>query len=384
MLKPMLRLELCPLIAASLIFVGCSEEQRSVEKVVPRVKYFVVGEKATGQSRRMSGKLVAADVSRLSFAIGGTVKEVLVNQGDVVRQGQVLARLDTEKLRLAVEQARAKLNTARAKDVETKQAYDRAVTLMEKQAGSQVDVERTTSAHAAARGDVRSARSDLKRKERDQRNATLAAPFSGTIASRSIDPFQEVAAAAEAFVLQSADALEVEVSMPETLIRDVDHGQIVQVTFPTMSGTSVSGTVSQIATQAEAGNAFAVTVQLSPTDVDLRPGMTASVTFNFDAYLDGRTAYLIPLSAIAIEVGMLRQARGQQRDPVPRMAPVFVIGKRSELEVRDVVIGDLRGNQLEVFAGLEAGDHVVTAGVALLRAGMKVEAWSSAQGLTGG
>lgn len=378
------RVHLSSIIAVAFILTGCGDEPAPVAESTPRVKFFVVGEQATGQSRRISGKVVAADTSPLSFAVGGTVDEVLVAQGDLVREGQLLARLDAEPLRLAVEQARAQLGIARAKVAETKQAYDRAVALFDKQAVSRAEKETATANHAAARGNLRSAQSDLARKQLDLSRAELPAPFSGTIASRSIEPFQAASAGKEAFVLQSSDALEVEVRVPETLIRDVDYGQVVQVTFPTVADRNVSGVVSEIGSRAEAGNAFPVSIRLSSTEGGLRAGMTASATFNFDKYLEGRTVYLIPLSALAIEVGLLKQAREQDQNPAPQTVPVFVIDDSNQLRVRNVVVGDLRGNQLEVFEGLEAGERIVSAGVTFLREGMTVELWSPEQGLTDG
>jgi len=366
----------------TLILTGCGDKAEPLAETVPRVKYFVVGEQANGQSRRLSGKIVATDTSPLSFAVSGTVEEVLVEQGQVVTQGQLLTRLDAEPLRLAAEQSRAELNIARAKVAETKQAYTRTVQLFDKRAASKSEVEVATANHAAARGNIRSAQSNLERKERDLKNAELIAPFSGTVASRSIQPFQEITTGTEAFVLQSSDALEVEVSVPETLIRDVDYGQIVQISFPTLKDTTVSGTVAKIASQTEAGNAFPVSVRLTSNDADLRPGMTASVTFNFDQYLEDRTAYLIPLSAIAIEYGVLRDVRaGVSSKPRREGVPVYVINDDNKLAVRNIVVGDLRGNQLEVFEGLQAGEKVVSAGIAFLREGMNVELWSGKQGL---
>ncbi|MCP5092259.1 MAG: efflux RND transporter periplasmic adaptor subunit [Gammaproteobacteria bacterium] len=371
-----------PFLIVALLLAGCADEPPPAQAVTPRVKYFVVGEQATGQSRRISGKVVAADSTSLSFSIGGTAEEVLVRQGDVVSKGQLLARLDAEPLRLAVENARAQLSVARAKVVETKQVYERTAGLVKKKVVSRAEFETATANRAAARGNLRSAKADLESQERDLARTELAAPFAGTVASRSIDPFQEVSAGSEAFVLQSAGALEVEVQVPETLIRDVDYNQAVQVTFPTLPDASVGGVVSEISSRTQVGNAFPVTVRLSPTEVDLRPGMTASVTFNFDQYLDGRTVYLIPLSALAIEAGSLRNAG--QADTASRKAPVFVVGADGKLELRDLRVGDLRGNLLEVFEGLEAGERIVSAGVALLREGMRVELWSPDQGLTDG
>ena len=378
-----LRANLWPGILLAAVLPGCSDAPPPLEEITPRVKTFVVGERATGQSRRISGRVVAADTSPLSFGVAGTVEEVLVSQGDVVARGQILARLDPKPLSLAVERARAELNAARANATEAKQSHERLAALFEKQAVAKVDMEAATAKRAGARADLSAAQSDLESKERDLALTELSAPFSGTIAGRTVEPFQEVSVGQDAFVLQSAGVLEVEVQVPETLIRDVDYGQVVQITFSSAADTTINGVVSEIGSQAQAGNAFPVRVQLSRTDADLRPGMTASVTFNFDRYLEDRTAYLIPLSAIAIEVGLLQQA-GRQDESEPGTAPVFVVDEDNQLQVRDLVVGDLRGNDLEVYEGLQEGDRVVSAGVAFLREGMTVELWSPEQGLTGG
>ena len=380
-MKPV-RLNLWAIFSFGIILAACSDEPIPVEEVTPRVKYFVVGEQATGQSRRISGKIVAADTSPLSFSVSGTVEEVLVSRGDEVREGQLLARVDSAPLRHAVEQARAQLNIERAKLVEAKQTHEREVKIFKKGAGMQSAVDKAAAEHSTATGKLRSAQSELNSKERDLLKTRLIAPFSGIIASRSVEPFQEMSVGKEAFILQSSGAFEVEVLVPETLIRDVDYGQAVQSTFPTIAGITVSGVVNQIGSRAESGNAFPVTIQLSPTETELLPGMTASVTFNFDKYLDGRTAYMIPISAIAIEVGMLRRVRNQES--TRNNVPIFIINNANQLQIRNVVVGDLRGNKLEVFEGLEAGEKIVSAGVPLLREGMTVELWSPEQGLNDG
>ena len=106
--------------------------------------------------------------------------------------------------------------------------------------------------------------------------------------------------------------------------------------------------------------------------------MTASVTFNFDAYLEGRIAYLIPLSAIAVEAGSLSAGEYQRNETTGQNeAPVFVLdSKTGRIQQRKILVGDLRGNELEVYQGLEPGELVVTAGVAFLRDGMKAEVWT--------
>ena len=181
-------------------------------------------------------------------------------------------------------------------------------------------------------------------------------------------------------MLQSNNALVVQAQVPETLIRFVDFGQAVRVQFPANDGTELIGVVSLISAQAGSGNSFPIEVQLPTFDAELRPGMTASITFNFDSYLEGRTAYLIPLSAIAIDIGLVRGSSTESQE-----VPVFVFDEEtSRLRLQNVRIGGLRGNELEVFEGLKPGDKVISAGVAFLQEGMEVELWSAEQGLTDG
>ena len=81
------------IIIAALLLAGCSEPPPVQESPVPRVKTVVIGETSRGQIRRISGSLIAADSSLLSFAVSGTVEKVGVSAGQAVSDGQVLASL---------------------------------------------------------------------------------------------------------------------------------------------------------------------------------------------------------------------------------------------------------------------------------------------------
>jgi len=364
---------------------GCSREPESRVDVVPRVKFYTVNELAVGQSRRFSGKVVAAETSPLSFAVSGTVNEVFVAQGDAVAQGQVLATLDQKPMELAVEGARAQLVVAREKVIETKRQVDQFRKLRERNVATPFELDTAITNYNTAQANLRSAQADLAQKELDLSRTVLAAPSAGSIAQRSIDPFQELTAGKQAFVLQSVGSFKVEVRVPETLIRDVNFGQAVQVEFPTFKDLALPGRVVSIGSLAESGNAFPVEVLPGTTDADLRAGMTASVIFNFDEYLEGETVYMIPLSAVAVEVGMLDGGGNANEGNARKTVPVFVFDQStSQVRVRQIVVGDLRGNMLEVHSGLQPGDKVVSAGVPFLRDQMKVELWTPDKGLRDG
>ena len=212
----------------------------------------------------------------------------------------------------------------------------------------------------------------------DYARTKLTAPFSGKIERTYVDSFQEVKTGESIFSIQSDDTLEVNIRVPETLIRYVDYNQVVKVTFPSLPKVTASGWVATVAAEAVEGNAFPVTINLVDNNADIRPGMTANVMFNFDAYLEGRTAYLIPLSAIAIDAGLLDENKyGQDETTEQSEVPVFILNTESgQINQKKIRVGGLRGNELEVFDGLEPGDLVVTAGVTFCRDGMKAKIWN--------
>ena len=370
------------IILSTLVLAGCSEPPAENAQPIPRVKTVVVGEKAQGQLRRISGKLIATDTSVLSFAVSGTIGTVNVSAGDTVSEGQVLASLEKRPFELAVKNARAQLNIARAQFNEKQKRYQRMQALYQEKTVSRSELDVAEAELGTARGTLQSAQSTLESVKRDLQNTTLTAPFPGRLAQRSVDPFQETSVGQTAFVLESKGSLRVEVLVPETMIRNVDYGQAVQVDFPTLEDVQVAGEVVEIGSQVQAGNAFPVKIQLGASNADLRPGMSAAVVFNFRDYLENQEIYMVPLAAIAIEAGLLSNYGKGQASGERNKAPVYVFDEASStIKLREVTVGDLRGNLIEVFEGLDSGERVVTAGVAFLQDNMRVRLWDAEQGL---
>ncbi len=367
-------------IVFSLGLAGCDGDNAEAPPAPPPVvKLETVSERATGQVRSISGVVEPSDHSALSFQVPGRVIEVNVSEGETVVAGQVLALLDRTNYQIALDSARSQLTSARAKRSEAKEDLDRKLALIDKGFVTQAAVDSAQAAYDAASASVSVSTSDVERAQKDLDRTILSAPFTGTISSREIDPFVEVAAGTSLFEIQSAGDLEVRVLVPETIIREVDYGQTVSVSFPTLKGELFGGTVSEIASRAEAGNAFGVKVALVELgEADIRTGMTAKVTFNFQSYLNGREAFLIPLTAISIKDADLGVQGQQTADQ--NQAPVFVYDAEKEAVFKRLVrLGDIRGNDIEVFSGLEEGERIVTAGVAFLHDGMAARPWQQNQ-----
>jgi RND family efflux transporter MFP subunit len=362
----------------SITLLGCSEQTASVSPPVARVKVFEVGKKATGQSRRISGKVESPDRSTLSFGVNGQLEEIAVEVGQSVVAGELLARLDDQPLEIALQNARANVTTSRANFLDAQSNVKRFEEMASGGATTVAELDSAKVKLAQAEGDLQLAQGALSQAELDFRRTSLLAPYSGAIISIGVDDFQEVSPSTTVVVLQSDESLGVNIRVPETLIQELDYGQIVTVSFPSLEGVTLPGTVSTIGSESETGNAFPVTVLLTQANDQLRAGMTASVTLSFDSYLDDRVAYLIPISSIAVDAGMMSSSELENSD---KTAHVFVLNTQTNtLELRTLEVGNLQGNEVEVFAGLEPGELIVSAGVAFAREGMSALQWTPETG----
>jgi len=361
---------LVPVLIPVLVLSACEDAvQETKAPPIRAVKTITITEASKTNSRQISGVVKTTNESALSFRVGGRVATVEVKAGDNVSEGQVLASLNQDDYALNLEQAQATLASARASLNEKQDALKRQQSLKEKDFVSQAAVDQAQTAYEAAKGDVNVAQVKLKSAQNDIDDTILLAPFAGKIAARQIDPFVEVSAGGAAFLLQNESGYGVDVLMPETIVRDVSYGDVVSVRFPTLKETVVGGTVTQIGANAGAGNAFAIEIDLGSAPKGVRPGMTAQVTFNFGEASD-TAVFLIPLSALDVRISQ------NPSDSTKRQAGVFVVSATtSAVEKRMVNIRDIRGNELEVISGLQAGDVLVVAGVPFLTEGQTVKLW---------
>jgi len=362
--------KLLGILVPMLLLIACDQAVETPEdNPVRAVKTLVISEASKANSRQISGVVKAAYESELSFRVGGRVASVNVKRGSSVTKGQVLATLEKREYHLALKEAQANLESARADLAEKKEAFRRQQNLKKKDFVSQAAVDKAQAAFQNTINSVSIAQTHLKTAQNDLEDTTLRAPFSGKIAKRLIEPFVQLSSGKTAFQLQSKDGYKIEVLMPETLIRDVNYGDVVSVRFPTLKKIIAGGTISEIGAKAESGNAFPVRIQLAKTPADIRSGMTAQVTFNF-GQASGTSVYLIPVSALDLRVPE------KVLDNPKEQAKVFIFNQEKQIvEKRMVSIRDIRGNKLEVIEGLNTGDVLIVAGVPFLSEGQKVKLW---------
>ena len=344
------------------ILTGCGEEPAAeTSERIRAIKPYTVSEPAGGDVGRYSGTIGAATTSTLSFAMGGTVEIVVVKQGDRVEAGQVLATLDPERANLDVAAAKSQLDSAHADFTDKNNELDRKRQLFDKGWVARAAVDQAVAASDGAEGQLNLARSRLGSAERDLAKTSLVAPFDGVIASRDVQPFQEVASGQPVFLINSEDSLEIVLSVPDSVITRLSVGAPVTVDVTNIAGCGCAARVTEISPQSGAANAVSVTAALLDNPTGLLPGMAAEVSVVLSGGRASR-GFLVPLVAIA---------------PGDDTAPGYIFkydeatGSVSKVAVRGG--SGVAENLIEIVEGVAAGDIIAAAGVSFLRDGQRVK-----------
>ena len=311
--------------------------------------------------RRFSGVVEAADTSSISFEVPGNVQSVNVEVGENITKGQVLAVLDDRTFRMSVEAARAAVGRAEVERNDARSELDRVRKAAEINPGavSQRSIDQAETQFNSARKNLRYHNSQLDLARRDLERTVLKAPFDGVVATRLVDPFQQVALGEVLFDLYVESAMEAAISVPESEIDWVRLGLPGEIRFPAIPGQVFQGTVSEISRVAGGANAFPVRVLIDTDNPRIRPGITAGVTLLLDEGRD-ETAYLIPTGALLAGAD---ESSGF----------VFVFDETSSsVKQTAVTFAGVRESSVIVRSGLQTGDVIAAAGVSFLRDGQKV------------
>lgn len=339
-------------VALAILLAACGNGNGEVETVRPAM---VVQPAPSAEAFEVfAGEVRARHEPALSFRIGGKVARRLVEVGDRVRGGQVLAELDPEDVRLQVEAAQAQLAAAEA-DLELARAErDRYRALVDEQLVSRSLFEARDNTFRAARARAEQARAQYGVVRNQAGYARLVAPADGLVAQRLVEAGQVVAAGQTVFVLAQDGEREVAISLPEQRVGQFAIGQPVAVELWSRDGERFAGTLRELAPVADPqSRTFAARVAFA-TDAAVELGQSARVY----VARNGKVELTVPLSAIHADDG----------EPfVWRVDPASERVQRVAVE-----LGTYAEDRVPVLTGLRAGDWVVAAGVHLLRDGQKV------------
>jgi len=349
------------LAALSLGLVGCREATPSppFRPVVNTMRITLDTETAR---RTYPGVVVARHEVQESFRVGGRIEKRLVDVGDHVREGQVLATLDEKDLRLSVESAQAELRAALSNKDQTASDDKRYATLLSKHVVSQSEYDLKHLAADEARSRVERADSALKLAVSQLGYARLLASTDGVVTKTSAEAGQVVPQGQGVVTVARKGALEVLVDIPERHLKDIKESQ-AEISFWANRDVRCRAVLRETSPSADpATRTYAVRYSLADADPAVRLGMTA--TLHLSEAAAAPTAR-VPASAL------LNQGSG------PGVWRVDV--QTGQLTFVPVTVDHYTESDAYVRSSqLAAGDSIVTAGVQKLDKGLTVRLAGSA------
>jgi membrane fusion protein (multidrug efflux system) len=297
---------------------------------------------AIGSVAPVQGVTISADLP-------GTVDRIGFEAGQSVREGEVLALLDTR-------QEQAQLAAAEAQRELARLNFTRMQGLLDENVVSRAEFDRATADQRQSDARVGEVRAAIERK-------TIRAPFSGILGIRKVNLGQYLSAGDPLVTLQSLNPIYVNFGVPQQAMGQVRAGRTVRVTVADVSGVEFTGRITAIDSVVDEStrNVQAQATFANPAG-KLRPGMFVQAEVVLGA---ASTMVSLPASAISY---------------APYGNSVFVVadlqdqGGRTYRGVRQqfVKLGGARGDQISILSGVKAGDEVVTSGVFKLRNGAAV------------
>ena len=351
-------------LGISLLLSACEEAsvEAPADPPIRAIKTLVLEDQSAEQIRRISGIVEAQTVTDLAFETGGQITKLDINVGDYVDKGEVLGELDSEPFKLRVDSARGEVDRASANLRDAKEKFEQQSALRKKGITTKTKLDTAIANLDVAESQLKVAQSSLSAAERELRKTQLRAPFRGRVSEKYVNVFSDVQARQQVVQVHTEGKLKVIASVPEGLVQKIKPGDYVSVGFPTLQGLQSEGTIEDIGSRAGAANAFPIEIVLNSQYPELRPGITAEVTFRFASETNG-SAFIVPNTAL------LPSAE-------KRIASVFVYDEAGGVVNRKkVTIMNVRDNELEIEGPLKAGDIIATAGVSFLTDGMKVKLW---------
>jgi membrane fusion protein (multidrug efflux system) len=273
--------------------------------------------------------------------VGGEVRQIHVEEGDTVQSGQVLARLDGDRLRLTLAQTEANLR-------KLERDYKRTLDLSERGLVPKSTAENLKYDLDALRASYDSARLELGYTE-------IRAPITGVVSARNIKVGNTIRPNDPTFTVTDLDPLVAFVHVPEKEFRKIAPGQAADVVVDALGGDRFVGTISRISPTVDPQTGtFRARVEVPDPTRRLKPGMFARINIVYERRQD---ALQLPRTAIL-------DADGEQS--------VFVVtdGKAQQ---RAIQTGLANGGWIEVLGGLEGNERVVTVGQAGLKTGTPVK-----------
>jgi len=322
-------------------------EELNPETKIPLITSFTVKSEKFDHYVELQGSVETKQNLVITPEMGGILQRVFVKEGDRVRKGQVLARIDDGGMGQQVAQLQIQADLART-------TFERQQRLWEQKIGSEIQYLQAKSTYEAQQRAVNQIQSQMAK-------ATVRAPFSGIIDNVISEQGSVVSpGTSELIRIINLSDMYIETDVPEKYIADVVKGKDVEVNFPIL-GKKIDAKVRQTSNFINPNNrTYSIEIAVPNKDKMIKPNLTARLKIND---YTNEEALLIPQSIIS------ENANGDQY--------IYILENRENNKAiaRRIIIetGKTQGDVIEVLSGLTAGVEIIEEGARSVKDGQTVK-----------
>ena len=286
----------------------------------------------------LDGSVEAINASTISAQTSGQIKEVLFDVDDLVKAGSVIVVIDDTEQKAALAQARANLDSAKAKRTNAEKDYQRIKDVYAKKAVSKSVMDKASSDRQAARAAVDAAQAALTQAEQQLEYTKVKAPYTGIVTQRFVEVGEIASAGQQLMSGISLEHLRVNVDVPQSVIEAVrtkkEAGLLINGQWVQSAGLTVFP-VADAST-----DTFRVRLDIPPGVARVYPGMYLKVALS----VGQRQVLVVPAVAVVYR---------------SEVVGVYVVDEQGRVRLRQVRVGNPVGDgRFAVLSGLDEGERV--------------------------
>lgn len=321
-------------ILTVITFLSSCEKKPEQSSISPtNVKTKIIHYDNLSTQQEYIGTVESENILEVSFLVIGTIQNMYLNEGQRVSKGQLLASLNTSSLKNAHDLTLASLRQA-------EDAYKRLSAMYKSQSLPEIKLIEIKTQLEQAKANEAIARKNLN-------DGNLYAPQSGVISRRFVEPGSNVVTGSAVYQIIDISSIKVKTAIPENEISTINRGIQCNVKIAALNDENFQGTVIEKGVSANPiSHTYDVKIKIDNSSGKIMPGMVCKAYLN--SFGNNEKHIVVPLKSIQVDHTGKRF--------------VWVKSKDNKAQYKEVTMGKLYGNNVEIMNGLNEGAEIITEG----------------------
>ncbi|WP_312900028.1 efflux RND transporter periplasmic adaptor subunit [Chryseobacterium taichungense] len=329
------------------VISSCTDKAKSENILeISKVKIINIGKNAGDIRKEYIGTVESSNTVDVSFLSTGTIEQLYFKEGQNVKKGQLMAKLNTTTLNSAYSASVSTLEQAQ-------DAYSRMNEMYKNESLPEIKL-------IDVKTKLEQAKSVQIMAKKSLNDSYLYAPESGVVSKKNYENGMNVVLGAPVYTIMNINNVDINVPIPEGEISNFERGQYCDISVTALGNKSFRGQIIEKGVSANpVSHTYNIKVRISNSNVSLMPGMVVKAYFDSSSQDNQNVAKIVvPLKYVLLDY--------------PDKRFVWVVDSNNKAQRKEVRLGQLLGNNVEILSGLQQGDKVVADGYQNISSGSKV------------